>query len=189
MLIYPVVVIKSSLGTPAYMHSAVRVRFGPLHNFGKLFPILDLLKWHMLNGRTRDYETVVKIFTNVIKGFVKGEKMLLGNVFCLMALGVDKLKLHLKRGVTEKARELSFGFYLFRHKIKKKYLQRSYILSDSTPFGHHENIFISKRFYRRQIVWNFNRHILPTLNILECVVYIRDKVTVALYTAGKTYKI
>jgi len=82
----------------------------------------------MLNGSARDYKAVVIIVLDLVKGFVECEKMLFGNVFRFVSSRMNKLKLNLQGRVSEKARKLSFRFYLLRHKVEKKNFKRSYVL-------------------------------------------------------------
>ena len=65
-----------------------------------------------------------------------------------MAFGVYELKLDLEGCVTEQTGELSFGFDLLRHKVKKKDLKGSYILRNGAGLGHYEYIFVGKSFDR-----------------------------------------
>ena len=76
--------------------------------------------------------------------------MILGRMLCLMGRGHEKLRLHLKRSVSDKARKLSLRRNLRRHEIQYQYFQRTDILRDRTVLRYNEYIFLGQRFRRRE---------------------------------------
>ena len=126
--------------------------------FNLPYPIVNLLKLHLFNRRTR-YDHAVKIFILImIEGLIKCRQMLLGNILRFVSCRVHKIKLNLERRVTEKTGKLCFGIYFCGHEIEKKDAERTDILRDRTVFRHHKYVFLLKHSRCRKLVWYFNRH-------------------------------
>ena len=75
-----IMVIKTSLGSPANMESRVDMGLAPLHNGTQLLPVVHILKFQMFHRRSSDDHTVKLTILQFIKGFVKRQQMLLGSV-------------------------------------------------------------------------------------------------------------
>ena len=62
------------------MECGMNMGFRPFHYLAEFLPIFYLLKFEVLNGRTRYYHSVEIAVLNIVKGFVECEQMLGGGV-------------------------------------------------------------------------------------------------------------
>ena len=113
-------IVQTRLSAPANVQSALHVRLAPFHDAAQLVPVFHLFKRHFFHRRSRDDEAVEVAILYIVKGLVKREQMLLGNILRLVRFGVDQLQFHLQRGVAEQTRKLGLGLDLFGHQIQQK---------------------------------------------------------------------
>ena len=116
-----VMVIKPRLRAPTNVESAVYVRFAPFHNFAKFLPIVHFFKRHMFDGRARNDHSVEITVFYVLERFIKGQQMLLRDVFRLMGGRVNKLHFNLQRSVSQKSGKLRLRFDFLRHQVENEY--------------------------------------------------------------------
>ena len=76
-----------------------------------------------------------------------------------MAAHLHKLKLNLKRGVTQKAGKLGLCHNFGGHKVQQKYLKRADILGHSPFFRHYEYIFAVESLSGGKVIGNFDGHL------------------------------
>jgi hypothetical protein len=77
---YTVMIIKTCLGAPTDMEGRINISFSPFEDFAKLTPIVNLFKFHKLNGSTGDNHTVIFSMFDHIKGIVELVKVALGGI-------------------------------------------------------------------------------------------------------------
>ena len=73
--------IEACLRGPADVQRAVDVRFAPIHQLREFGPIVDVLKGHAFNGRSRDHHTVEFLIAYFGEGAVKALEVALRRVF------------------------------------------------------------------------------------------------------------
>ena len=66
-----VMIVKSGLSTPANMKGGVNIFFAPFHNHTKLVPIVNLFKFKMLNGCSRNNHSVILVVFYIIKCIIE----------------------------------------------------------------------------------------------------------------------
>ena len=71
---------------------------------------------------------------------------------------LHQIDVDLKRAVSQKAKQLGFGFNFCGHEIENDDPQRSDILMHGTVFGHDKYILRIQNFGGGQIIRNFNWH-------------------------------
>ncbi len=81
MLLNPIVVVQPCLGAPADMEGGMDIGLAPGHDPAQLRPVVHFLKGHLLHRRSGDDHAIKLPVLQFIKGFVEGQKMLLGGIF------------------------------------------------------------------------------------------------------------
>ena len=150
-------VIKAGLRTPADVQGRVNVRLGPFHDFNQLVPVFDLLERHQLNRCACDDKAVVTLVADVVERLVERQQMILGRVFRVVGLGLNKIDLDLNRRVGQTAENLRFGYDFQRHQIEDGDAERADALRRCAVLGHNENVFAFQNRTRGQTVRYFYR--------------------------------
>mgnify|MGYP003303468809 CR=1 FL=1 len=132
--------------------------FAPFKNGAELFPIINLLKLKIFNGRTCNNHTVVFLFADFVKSLIEFKHMLRRGVLRFVGCNLKKLNFNLKRRITQQTKNLRFCFDFSGHKIEQNDFQRSDILLDGSFFRHNKNIFRFKSLVGRKLIGNFDRH-------------------------------
>ena len=65
------VVIQSGLRTPADVHGGVHMGHAPIHDGAQLFPVVHLLKGHVLHRSACDDHTVEAFVPKLVEGFIE----------------------------------------------------------------------------------------------------------------------
>ena len=152
-----VVVIKAGLRTPADVQGRVDVRLGPFHDFNQFVPVFDLLERHQLNRCACDDKAVVTLVADVVERLVERQQMILGRVFRVVGLGLNKIDLDLNGRVGQTAENLRFGHDFQRHQIEDGDAERTDALRRCAVLGHNENVFAFQNRTRGQTVRYFYR--------------------------------
>lgn len=135
------------------------VRRRPVHYPAELLPVIDLLEFHMFNGRSRDDKAVEVLILDIVKGLVELEQMFLGSIFPAVGGGLNKLDLELERRIGQAAHYLGLGDDLSRHKVQQPYFKRADILVQGAMLGDDEDMLVLENALRGQPVGNFYRHL------------------------------
>ena len=101
IFIYTIVIVKPCLRTPAYMKCWIYILFAPFHYCAKFIPIVNFFKFHLLNGSTGNYHSVISVVFDFIKCIIKFSHMNSWNIFWFMAFYLKKVNINLKRRITE----------------------------------------------------------------------------------------
>ena len=156
-----VMVVKPRLGAPADMEGGVDVGFAPFHDPAQLGPVVHFFKGQLLHRGAGNDHSVKFSFLDFVKGFVKGQQMVGGSVFCRMGGGVHQLQMHLQGRIAQKAAELGFRDDLCGHQVQQQNFQRPDILRDGSRLGHHEDILLLQNTGGGQIIGYLNGHWIP----------------------------
>ena len=108
LLIDSVMVIKSSLCTPANMERGMNMSLAPLHNLAKFGPVVYIFKVHQLHRCTGDHHAVKLPVFQFVKALVERKQMLLRDILWTVGTGVHQLQIDLQRGIAQKPAELRF---------------------------------------------------------------------------------
>ena len=147
----PVIVIRRRLSRPADVHRRINVGTRPLHYFAEFPPVPDVGKVHFLYRRTRYDQTVELNFfgADVVESLVERAKILLARIAAAITCSRQKSNFHLKRRVSEHAKDLRFGSGFVRHKIKNRDAKRSDVLTQRALVSHYEYVFVFEEFSGR----------------------------------------
>ena len=156
-LLHSVMEEQSFLCAPADMQGGMDVRAAPIHDLNQFVPVLHFLKRHVLDRRTGDDQPVILFIPNIIKGLVKGEKMILGRILGMIGFGLNQIDLDLDRRIGQAAQDLRFCDDLERHQVKQRNMQWPDVLCGGAVLGHDENVFTLENGTRRQTVGYFDR--------------------------------
>ena len=74
---------------------------------------------------------------------------------------LHKVNVNVQGSVAQKPQKLRFRRYLVRHQIDNGYLQRAYILMQSSLVANDKYILVLKRLERREVVRYLDRHAYP----------------------------
>ena len=72
--------VKCSLGTPAYMECGENVGLAPIHDCTELCPVIHLFETQMLDGSSGYDHPIVLLVSNLVECCVKREQVVKGCV-------------------------------------------------------------------------------------------------------------
>src|ERR1035437_4643372 len=87
----PIIVIQGCLSRPTDKKRRSNICFGPIENLSYFIPISNLFKIQMLNRCTGYYQTIILMFLNFIKSYIKRFHMLNWRILGSMTFQLDKL--------------------------------------------------------------------------------------------------
>ncbi|MNC60451.1 hypothetical protein D3C75_1103300 [compost metagenome] len=83
------------------MHGRGDVVFAPFKYFFQLFPVIHVLKFHLLYRCTGDNQSVQAAVTDFVKRFIEALQMLRRSIFGGMRARMQKDHIHLERGIPD----------------------------------------------------------------------------------------
>ena len=154
ILVDPMVVVQSGLGSPAQMHRREHVGLGPFEDGFHFRPVLDLFKIHFFNRGPGDDQPVEILVLQIRKGFVEFIEMGGLRVLRFPGFGLHQRDLRLDRKVGQHPQQVQLGRFLQRHQIQDTDAERPNLLGVRPAFVHHKNVFPFENLFCRQIILN-----------------------------------
>ena len=146
---------------PADVHRRVHMRARPRHDLAELLPVVYVLEFELLDGRSGEDHTVVKAVLDLGKILVERLEVREGGI-AGDVLHLQKLHIDLQRRVREQAHELRLRLDLLGHQVQDEHPERSDILMLCAKLRHDKDIFLFESFISGQIFGNSDRHgVLP----------------------------
>ena len=155
---YSEMMVQARLRTPADMHGGINVGQAPVHHGGKLLPIVNLFKRHILNRRTGDNHAVEALIPELVEGFVKSLQVSRGDMAADVAGHLHQSDINLQRRVAEQTQKLILRFNLGGHQVDNHDFERTNVLCDSALVRHDKDIFAFQYFISGKIRRNTNGH-------------------------------
>ena len=150
---YPIMIIKSRLGSPANIECAGDMGACPTEDAAYLLPVSDLLIIEMLHRSTRDDHSVELLIGHLLKVPIECPHVLHGGVLAGMSLDLHEVDVQLEWGVGEETDEVCLGGNLQRHQIEYHDAKRSDVLTTGPFVPKHENILVLEELYSGQFIW------------------------------------